>query len=164
MLPSGKKGGTIVFRRPHVKPIHQVEKLSWNGSGPPIFGAALKARMREFFHETHTIEWESFSEVWPHVGCAVSLDPDIKDWRGKPAARVVVAVHPESLAASDELAVTARKVLDAAGATWQGAFTDERVYPVLQAGTARMGRDPKDSASPGVAGSESWLVGEPDPG
>ena len=145
VLPSGKKGGTILFQRPHFNPIYQLEKLAWNGSGPPIFGAALKQRMREFFHETHTIEWESFSEFWPHAGCALSLDPEIKDARGKAAARVTVAVHPESLAASDELAVLARQVLDAAGAVKQGATSDERIYSVLQAGTARMGKDPKDS-------------------
>ena len=145
LLPSGKKGGTILFQRPHKNPIFQLEKLAWNGSGPPLFGAALKQPMREFFQETHTIEWESFSEFWPHDGCAVSLDPAIADARGKAAARVRMQVHPESLAASDELAAVARKLLDAAGAVKQGASSDERTYSVLQAGTARMGRDPKDS-------------------
>lgn len=59
VLPSGKKGGTILFQRPHVNPIFRVEKLTWNGPGPPIFAAASKARMREFFQtkqplRTHT--------------------------------------------------------------------------------------------------------------
>ena len=145
VLPSGKKGGTILFQRPHFNPIYQLEKLAWNGSGPPIFGAELKKRMREFFHETQTIEWESFSEFWPHDGCAVSLDPEIRDARGKAAARVRIDVHPESLAASNELAILARKVLETAGASRQGTSSDERTYSVLQAGTARMGNDPADS-------------------
>lgn len=145
VLPSGKKGGTILFQRPHFNPIYQVEKLAWNGAGPPIFGAELKRRMREFFHETHTIEWESFSEFWPHDGCEVALDPEVRDFRGKAAARVRVSLHPESLAASDELAATARKVLDAAGALRQGTSSDDRTYSVLQAGTARMGADPATS-------------------
>ena len=145
VLPSGKKGGTILFQRPHVNPIYQLEKLAFNGADPPIFGAALKARMREFFHQTQTIEWESFSEFWPHDGCRVSLDKEIRDARGRAAARVTVGVHPESLAASDALAATARRLLDAAGALRQGTASDERTYAVLQAGTARMGNDPGDS-------------------
>jgi choline dehydrogenase-like flavoprotein len=107
--------------------------------------------MREFFLETHTIEWEAFGESLPHPGCDVTLDPEVKDRFGLRVARLRTAVHPASLAASDFLAGRARAIV---GAIDGGAGTrarpvalpvEERIYGVLQAGTARMGRDPSRS-------------------
>jgi len=141
----GAARGTILFQRPHPNPIFQAEKLAWNRSGPPAFGADLKRRLREFFLETHTVEWESFSEFLPHDGCDVSLDPSVKDAAGHPVARVRIGLHPASLAGSDQLAARAREVLSAAGALRQGESGDERVYTVLQSGTARMGADASTS-------------------
>src|SRR5262249_5212750 len=86
----GAPPGTTLCQRPHPNPIFQAEKLSWNRSGPPAFGAELKRRLREFFLETHTIEWECFSGFAPHEGCEVSLDPAVKDPSGEPVARVRV--------------------------------------------------------------------------
>jgi choline dehydrogenase-like flavoprotein len=143
-LPDGPRG-TILFQRPHPNPIFQAEKLAWNRSGPPAFGAELKRRMREFFLETRTIEWESFSEFLAHDGCEVSLDPAVRDSAGQPAARVRIGLHSASLAASDRLAARAREVLAAAGAMRQGETSEERVYTVLQCGTARMGAEAKTS-------------------
>jgi choline dehydrogenase-like flavoprotein len=141
----GAPRGTILFQRPHPNPIFQTEKLAWNRSRPPAFGAELKRRMREFFLETHTLEWESFSEFLPHEGCDVSLDPAVKDAAGQPVARVRIALHPASLAASDQLAARAREVLSAAGAVRLGESGEERVYTVLQCGSARMGANPSTS-------------------
>src|SRR5207244_3703241 len=121
------------------------EKLAWNRGAPPAFGAELKKRMQEFFLETHTIEWESFSEFRPHEGCEVSLDPSLKDPAGQPAPRLRMGVHASSLAVSDQLAARARDVMTAAGAVKQGETSDDRVYTVLQSGTARMGKDPRNS-------------------
>ncbi len=141
----GAPRGTILFQRPHPNPIFQAEKLAWNRGAPPASGAELKRRRREFFLETHTIEWEAFSEFRPHEGCGVSLDPSVKDPAGERVARIRIGVHPESLAASDALAERARSILAAAGALRQGETDDERVYTVLQCGTARMGKDPATS-------------------
>jgi choline dehydrogenase-like flavoprotein len=141
----GATRGTILFQRPHPNAIFQAEKLAWNRSGPPAFGVDLKRRLREFFLETRTVEWESFSEFLPHDGCDVSLDPSVKDSAGQPVARVRIGLHPASLAGSDQLAARAREVLSAAGALRQGESGDERVYTVLQSGTARMGADPSTS-------------------
>ncbi len=141
----GAPRGTILFQRPHPNPIFQAEKLAWNREGPPAFGAELKKRLREFFRETHTLEWESFSEFAAHPGCDVSLDANVTDPAGQPAASVRISVHPDSLAASDRLAVRAREVISASGAPRQGETGDERAYTVLQCGTARMGKDPAAS-------------------
>jgi choline dehydrogenase-like flavoprotein len=143
--PPGGPRGTILFQRPHPNPIFQAEKVAWNRGGPPAFGAELKRRMREFFKETRTIEWESFSEFLPHEGCDVALDPAVTDAVGQPVARVRIGVHPASLSGSDQLAARAREVLGTAGALRQGETSDDRVYTVLQSGTARMGTDPSRS-------------------
>jgi choline dehydrogenase-like flavoprotein len=150
LLPRGNlphpKGGTLLFNLPHKNPIFQAERLAaTDGEAPPLFGAALQRKLREFFLESHTVEWETFSEFFPHEGCDVTLDPDVKDRFGLPVARIRVAVHPVSLAVSDHLANTGRAVLEAAGATSTGAAHDDRAYLFLQAGTARMGTDPARS-------------------
>src|SRR5260370_41937163 len=144
-LPDGPRG-TILFQRPHPNPIFQAEKLAWNRSGPPAFGAELKRRMREFFLETRTIEWESFSEFLAHDGCEVSLDPAVRDSAGQPAARLRIGLHSASLAASDRLAARAREVLAAAGAPRPGENSEERAYTGPQFGTARMGAGAESSA------------------
>jgi choline dehydrogenase-like flavoprotein len=137
------KAGTILFMLPHKNPIFAAEKLARTG-GAPIFGVALKKKMREYFLETRTIEWEAFSEFLPHAGCAVSLDPTTKDPFGLPSARISIAVHPTSATASDWLAKKTEWIMDATGAKELGRF-DDRTYAVLQAGTTRMGKDPKTS-------------------
>ena len=110
-----RKAGTIVFQLPHKNPIFQTEKLARTAEGP-LFGAALKAKMRRYFLETRTIEWEAFSEFLPHPGCAVTLDPTQRDRFGLRVARVALATHPASRAASDYLATKGSAVMQASGA------------------------------------------------
>jgi choline dehydrogenase-like flavoprotein len=140
------KAGTVLFLLPHYNPIYNAEKLAFqDGDRPPVFGAALVRRMREFFHDTRTIELETFGEFLPSPGCQVGLDPKVKDRYGLPVARVEIAVHPASLAATDFLATKGLEVLGQAGAAQTGLSGDPRAYTVLQAGTARMGKSPSTS-------------------
>jgi choline dehydrogenase-like flavoprotein len=138
-------GGTIIFNRPHFNPIFQAERLAARNDGPPLYGMALKKRMREFFLETQTIEWETISSFQPHDRCTVDLDPDVKDPHGLPVARFRPEVHPASLEASDRLAARARSILASEKPRSSGDHVDDRTYLFLQAGTARMGRDPHRS-------------------
>jgi choline dehydrogenase-like flavoprotein len=139
------KAGTIIFQRAHPNPIFQAERLAKNPDGTLVFGSELIKRMREFFRETHTIEWETFTEFLPSPRAEVTLDPNVRDKAGHPVARIKIGVHPASLAASDFLAGKAREVLGAASAAKQGPLAQDRVYFPLQAGTARMGADPSRS-------------------
>jgi choline dehydrogenase-like flavoprotein len=139
-------GGTILFLLPHVNPIYQAERAAVeNGEAVPAWGAALVRRLREMFHDTRTIEYETFAEFVPHAGCRVRLDPDAKDPHGVPSARLEVAVHPRSLAASAFLGSRARAALEATSAARVAERPGEPAYLVLQAGTARMGVDPSRS-------------------
>jgi choline dehydrogenase-like flavoprotein len=54
-------------------------------------------------------------------------------------------VHPAALNVSDALAKQGREVMHSAGAIRQGDTAADRVYPMLQAGTARMGKEPHHS-------------------
>jgi choline dehydrogenase-like flavoprotein len=137
--------GTILFMRPHVNPIFQAERLAEQTSGGPLFGAALKRRLKEYFVESHTLEWETFSEYLPSRKSEVTLDPEVKDRHGRAVARYRYDVHPAALGASDQLAEIGQKVMVTAGARETGSRMKDRTYPMLQAGTARMGKDPKRS-------------------
>jgi choline dehydrogenase-like flavoprotein len=134
------KAGSLLFMLSHKNPIFQAERVAKTPDGPPVFGAELKRRMREFFVETRTIEVEAFGESLPHPGCSVTLDPETKDRFGLPAARIELGLHPASLEASDFLAARGREILDACSPSTVGSYPSDRMYTVLQAGTARMSR------------------------
>jgi choline dehydrogenase-like flavoprotein len=146
------KAGTLIFQLPHVNPIFQTERLAATAPDePPLFGAALKRRMRHYFVETRSLEYEAFAEWLPTAGTHVTLDPEVKDRQGLPVARVSIEAHPATLAAARFLAGRGRAVLEAAGAS---EVIDDvpatpaaraGAYPFLQAGTARMGRKPDES-------------------
>jgi len=143
--------GTILFMRPHINPIFQAERIANESvatTGVRLFGTALKKRLKEFFVDSHLLEWETFSEYFPSAKNEVTLDPELKDRFGRAVARYRVAVHPQALAASDGLAKLSAQMMDAAGAHKKGLRADvmeDRTYPMLQAGTTRMGKDPKRS-------------------
>jgi choline dehydrogenase-like flavoprotein len=146
------KAGTLIFQRPHPNPIFQTERLAAAPAGePPVFGATLKRRMRAYFHETRTLEYEAFAEWLPTPGTHVSLDPEVKDSLGLPAARITIAAHPATTAATRFLGAHGRAILEAAGATGvsddlpAGPAARAGAYPFLQAGTTRMGHHPRDS-------------------
>jgi choline dehydrogenase-like flavoprotein len=136
------KAGTLLFQLPHKNPIFQAERLAAGRAGwAPLYGGALQRRLREFFHDTRSIEWEAFTEFLPHPGCEMTLDPEVKDRFGLHVVRLKLGLHPHSAASSDYLLRRGREVLDAAGAKAQGSASEDRMYLVLQAGAARMGRD-----------------------
>jgi choline dehydrogenase-like flavoprotein len=138
------KAGTLLFMLSHKNPIFQAERVAKTPDGPPVFGAELKRRMREFFLDTRTIEVEAFGESLPFAGCDVTLDPDVKDRFGLPVARIRLGLHSSSLAASDFLAARAKDILTACSAGTIGSYPSRRMYTVLQAGTARMAKKPGD--------------------
>ncbi len=138
------KAGSLLFMLSHKNPIFQAERVAKMPDAPPVFGAELKRRMREFFLETRSIEVEAFGESLPHPGCDVTLDPDTKDRFGLPVARIKLGLHPASLAASDFLAARAREILEACSPRTIGSYPSSRMYTVLQAGTARMAKRRED--------------------
>jgi choline dehydrogenase-like flavoprotein len=140
------KAGTILFQLPHWNPILAASRAARSAPGQvPLWGDALALRLRDRFHAERWIEVETFAEALPWPSCHVSLDPDHRDPHGVPVARVAAAVHPASLAASDFLLERGTAILRAAGAHEVKPSDEPRTYWNLQAGTARMGRDPSRS-------------------
>lgn len=138
------KGGTIRFGFPHANPIFTAMRLA-EEVHPPRWGSFLKERMREYFHESRTVEFETFADFLPNPGTYVDLDPEVRDRWGLPVARLHVnqpAHHAE-----------AARILQARGLEILEATEPDEVHPgelsgvtghLLQ-GTCRAGKDPADS-------------------
>ncbi|MDF1565907.1 MAG: GMC family oxidoreductase [Deltaproteobacteria bacterium] len=138
------KGGTLNFIGPHRNPIYTAERLSWRGR-PGLWGAKLKAALHRYYHEVRELELEVFAEFLPNPKTFVSLDPEVKDRWGLPAARIDVSVHPLSRARVTEVTKIGIEVFRAAGAAAAEIETAGGFTGFLQGGTCRMGSDPKES-------------------
>ncbi len=149
--------GTTIFFLPTTSPIFTAEQAAKQGDDPPLWGAALVARLKEVFLETRQIECETFADFLPHAGCKVELDGATRDRHGLAVARVTAAQHPDTRAASDRLAAGGDEVLASAGANRVEPGVRGGYYWFLQAGTARMAT----SADGGVCGADGQVFGHP---
>lgn len=138
------RGGTFHLLWAHPNPIYAAEKLI-NDTDGPVYGQALTRRLIHHFREQRTIEVECFGEWLPTDGCHVTLDPEVTDRWGLPAARMTIARHPSDMAASQLIVAEARRLLDAIGATEVRIHDVGGETLVLQYGTCRMGDDPATS-------------------
>jgi choline dehydrogenase-like flavoprotein len=112
------------------------------GEGPS-WGAAYKARLREFTHSMHIA---GHGTSLPVESNNVTLDPTLKDAWGLPAIRVTYKDHPDDLANAKFLQDRGAEILEAAGAlrVTKSPIT-ESTFSVHLLGTCRMGDDPKTS-------------------
>ena len=76
----------------------------------------------------------------------ISLDPDLKDGKGRPAMRMTYHDHPDDMAMMAFLQDRAEEIMQAAGAarTWREPIVPSNVQAHLL-GTCRMGEDPRES-------------------
>ena len=114
-------------------------------SDVPRWGAANKQFMRENYRRVVQIKGP-VHEI-PHPDARVTLDADIRDRFGIPAARLSGHTHPETVRAADFLDTRAREWLSTAGAVkvWGGGHGLYLSGGQHQAGTCRMGLDPQTS-------------------
>lgn len=111
----------------------------------PRWGLENKRFMREYY--TRVLRVTGPVQEIPNPDARVSLDPDVQDRWGLPVARLSGTGHPETVRMAVYMAERARDWLTAAGA--------ERVWTQVpgqilsagqhQAGTCRMGTDPRVS-------------------
>lgn len=139
-----QKGGTIDFVHAHPAPIARATGQLRSG-GRLIWGAELKRNLEAHFREGRDVKIEAFCDWLPHDDCFVSLDPNVKDKRGLPAARVRVDFHPHNLQVGWYLAEKGARVLKEMGAEDVVAFAVGSPPTNLQAGGCRFGRDPRTS-------------------
>ena len=110
----------------------------------PRWGAAYKAQIQQNF--TRTAEVFCHATSLPVETNSISLDPDLKDEWGLPAARVTYKDHPDDLKTCQYLLDRAMELLDATPALrkWSRPVSEQQ-FGVHLLGTCRMGNDPKTS-------------------
>jgi choline dehydrogenase-like flavoprotein len=117
-----------------------------NGLPPemPQWGVEYKAYIQKNFTRTAFVFCHATSLPVPTN--SISLDPDVKDAWGLPAARVTYKDHPDDLKISQFLLDRAMELLEATPALHKwSAPVSEQQFGVHLLGTCRMGNDPKTS-------------------
>jgi choline dehydrogenase-like flavoprotein len=136
-----RKGGTVNFLLPHGNPIYRAEQLALSGPRP-LFGQALKDAIRRVNRDVRTVEFEVYSETLPAAASQVTLDPEVKDRFGLPAARFTLFQHPLDAEANGALVDRGMQVLHEMGGQGPRVTRKNQKNLVLQGGTCRFGADP----------------------
>ena len=113
--------------------------------GVPRWGRAHKDHLRSFYRRCIMVTGPV--QEMPTFEARVEADPKVKDAWGIPVARLSGRKHPHTLAIGEFLAGKAEAWLKAAGAvqTWKTLTSPSLSGGQHQAGTCRMGKDPKTS-------------------
>ncbi len=115
------------------------------GIGEAGLGVELKTRLRT--PGRWRMSLTGFGEMLPSHDNHITLDPYVRDAWGIPALRIHCTMGGNELAMRRDMKVAAAEMLEAAGCT--DVETWEDVYRpgegIHEMGTARMGRDPRDS-------------------
>jgi choline dehydrogenase-like flavoprotein len=138
----GLRGGAMLANEFIRLPI---QFLSMLPPGTPRWGQAHKDAMRKYYR--HTIAVQGPTQEMPLWDSRVQLDPVVKDRWGIPVLRISGDKHPHTLEIGRAMAAKAEMWLKEAGAveTWlklpgRGVSGGQH-----QAGTCRMGSDPRTS-------------------
>jgi len=142
-LPGGLKGGALIanefIRLPYL--------YSRFGLAPgvPAWGLEHKRYVRR--HYKSTVALMGPVQEMPVFGCRVEIAPDLKDSWGIPTVRISGQRHPQDRAVGEFIAAKCEEWLKEAGATttWQIIAGRGVSGGQHQAGTCRMGNDPKTS-------------------
>jgi choline dehydrogenase-like flavoprotein len=116
------------------------------GQWTPGFGADFKRSLLADLGPWN-LGVQAFGEMLPNPENRVTIDPDMKDKWGIPAAHISCSLGENEMAMHRDMQVTAAEILAAAGAKNISTYTSP-ILPGLcihEMGTARMGRDPKTS-------------------
>jgi choline dehydrogenase-like flavoprotein len=110
----------------------------------PKWGAEYKRMLRTYF--THTMSLLAHATSLPVERNSVTLDPEVKDAWGLPAARITFADHRDDIANLRWLLSKQVEILEAAGAkkVWTQPVETFSASRHLM-GTCRMGNDPSRS-------------------
>ena len=139
----GLVGGAVLCNEFIRLPIHFTNMLP---PATPRWGAAHKEYMRKFYKRS-VIVMGPVQEM-PVFDARVQVDPTVKDFWGIPVARLSGQRHPQDLVTGKYVAERAQDWLREAGAiqTWLRLPGPGLSGGQHQAGTCRMGNDPKTSS------------------
>ena len=138
------KGGVIRFGLPAASPIAAALRAAEEGPGL-LWGSSLERRLREYFHEVRTVDFEVFHDFIPNDRTFVELDPEVRDRWGLPVARIHLDVPEHHRAAGRWLVARGLEGLAEMGADELQAEEIGETAPYLVHGTCRAGRDPAHS-------------------
>jgi choline dehydrogenase-like flavoprotein len=113
--------------------------------GVPRWGTAHKEYVRSFYRRSIAVQGPT--QEMPVFDSRVTVDPTVRDKFGIPVARFSGYKHPHTLEISNVMCEKAEAWLKASGAiqTWQKKSGQGVSGGQHQAGTCRMGHDPKTS-------------------
>jgi choline dehydrogenase-like flavoprotein len=113
--------------------------------GTPRWGQAHKDAMRRYYRRTIAVQGPT--QEMPLWDSRVQLDPKVKDRWGIPVLRISGDKHPHTLEIGTAMSFQAEAWLKEAGAvqTWRKTPGRGVSGGQHQAGTCRMGNDPKTS-------------------
>jgi len=123
---------------------YEVERsldFHWNAPG---FGEAYKKALRE---TQATMELTGFGEVLPRWENRLEIDPEVKDIFGIPVLKIFMADGDNEQAMIKDMGDSAGEMLEVAGAKNIETYANPSAprWALHEAGTARMGSDPKKS-------------------
>ena len=138
----GLRGGAMLANEFIRLPIQFLGMLP---PGTPRWGQAHKDAMRKYYR--HTIAVQGPTQEMPLWDSRVQLDPVVKDRWGIPVLRISGDKHPHTLEIGAAMAAKAEMWLKEAGAvqTWRKLPGRGVSGGQHQAGTCRMGSDPRTS-------------------
>ena len=134
------------------------DRQGWGrGQWMPGYGAAFKQSLIDELGEWGF--WGTgFGESLPRESNRVTLDPDVKDAWGIPAARIEVRWSDNERAMEKDMAITMAEMLDAAG--FKNVRPNDGMNPpghcIHDMGGARISRTPKDGVLNGW--NQAWDV------
>jgi glucoside 3-dehydrogenase (cytochrome c) catalytic subunit len=115
--------------------------FNWDAPG---FGDAFKKALRE---PRSSLDITGFGEVLPRWENRVEIDPEVKDIYGIPVLKIYMADGENENAMIKDMGDSAGEMLEAAGAKNVKTYAHPSAprWALHEAGTARMGSDPKKS-------------------
>jgi choline dehydrogenase-like flavoprotein len=108
-----------------------------------LSGTFVGAELKEFLHDyAHTAAWWAHAEGLPDERNAITLDPELRDARGLPVARVTYEWGENDVRLSAAARDRAIEMMHASGARKVRVGLN---YGAHAMGSCRMGRDPRTS-------------------
>ncbi|MBT8072604.1 MAG: GMC family oxidoreductase, partial [Xanthomonadales bacterium] len=140
----GFYGGGGLDARPFLDSTPIMFALAGLPPGAPRWGADFKKMLRHYFTRKMSVLGSTTSV--PLARNNITLDPTLKDAKGRPAIRMTYMDHEDDLAMATFLQDRAVEILKAAGAAeiWRDPVEGGTVHAHLL-GTCRMGDDPETS-------------------
>ncbi|HYH44443.1 MAG TPA: GMC family oxidoreductase [Thermoanaerobaculia bacterium] len=148
-LPEGvaeiAKGGLLRWDLGVDTPLAAAQGVAFGTGGTPLWGAALRDRLREHFADSRTAMVEVFHDFLPNSGTFVELDPEVRDRRGLPVARIHLDLPAHHARAGRWVLDRAFEVFADLGAEDLQAGPVGGTSAYLVHGTCRAGHDPETS-------------------